>query len=388
MSKPLNIGVIGCGFMGRTHSNAYLQVSHFFLREHKPVLKACCARLEEKDKLEKFAKSWGYESMELDWKKLIARPDIDVIDVCVPNVLHHDIVIAAANAGKIVVCEKPLAMNVKEAEEMVAAVEKAGVANMVSFNYRRVPAVSLAKQIIVEGRVGRPFHYRATYNQDYTISADVPQGGMALWRLDARVAGSGVTGDLLAHSIDTAEWLNGPIQKVVAHTETFIKERKHAETGKIEPVTIDDACMFLALFANGSCGTFESTRYARGRKNYNTFEINGENGGDLLRPGRSAHLAVFPLRRPGHRQEDRGPPYRLAADPRHQFRASVHAELVGARLHDRLRAHVHQRFCRLPGEPGRRAGVPSHHARRAAHAARLRGGAGQRKRNQWVEIPA
>ena len=216
--------------------------------------------------------------MELDWKKLIARPDIDLIDVCVPNVLHHDIVIAAAKAGKMVVCEKPLAMNAKEAEEMVAAVEKAGVANMVSFNYRRVPAISLAKQIIGEGRIGRPFHYRATYNQDYTISAEVPQGGMALWRLDARVAGSGVTGDLLAHAIDTAEWLNGPIQRVVAHTETFIKERKHAETGKIEPVTIDDACMFLAIFANGSCGTFESTRYARGRKNYNTFELNGENG--------------------------------------------------------------------------------------------------------------
>ena len=213
MYKDINVGVIGCGFMGRTHSNAYLQVNHFFPREHKPVLKACCARPEEKDKLEKFAKAWGYESMELDWKKLIARPDIDLIDVCVPNVLHHDIVIAAAEAGKMVVCEKPLAMNAKEAEEMVAAVEKAGVANMVSFNYRRVPAISLAKQIINEGRIGRPFHYRATYNQDYTISADVPQGGMALWRLDARVAGSGVTGDLLAHAIDTAEWLNGPIQR-------------------------------------------------------------------------------------------------------------------------------------------------------------------------------
>ena len=136
----------------------------------------------------------------------------------------------------MVVCEKPLAMNMAEAEEMVAAVEKAGVANMVSFNYRRVPAISLAKQLIDEGRIGRPFHYRATYNQDYTISADVPQGGMALWRLDAKVAGSGVTGDLLAHSIDTAEWLNGPIRRVLAATETFVKERKHAETGKVEPV--------------------------------------------------------------------------------------------------------------------------------------------------------
>jgi predicted dehydrogenase len=278
MSKPLRIAVIGCGFMGRTHSNAWLQVNHFFSREHQPVLKACCARPEEKDKLEKFAKAWGYESMELDWKKVIARDDIDLVDICLPNNMHHDVVIAAAEAGKMVVCEKPLAMNVREAEEMVAAVEKAGVANMVSFNYRRVPAISLAKQVIEEGRIGRPFHYRATYNQDYTISADVPQGGMAMWRLDAKVAGSGVIGDLLAHSIDTAEWLNGPIQRVVASTETFIKERKHVETGKVEPVTIDDACMFLAIFENGSRGAFESTRYARGRKNYNTFELNGENG--------------------------------------------------------------------------------------------------------------
>ena len=162
MSKPFNIAIIGCGFMGRAHSNAYCQVNHFFPREHKPVLRACCARPEEKDKLEKFAKAWGYESMELDWKKLVARPDIDLVDVCVPNVLHHDIVIAAAEAGKMVVCEKPLAMNRQEAEEMVAAVEKAGVANMVSFNYRRVPAIALAKQIIGEGRIGRPFHYRAT----------------------------------------------------------------------------------------------------------------------------------------------------------------------------------------------------------------------------------
>ncbi len=278
MAKQLRIGVLGCGFMGRAHSNAWLQVPHFFDVEHQPVLKVCYGREEDRDKLERFGKAWGYESIETDWRKVVEADDVDLIDVCVPNHMHHDCVIAAAEAGKIVVCEKPLAMNVKEAEEMVAAVEKAGVANMVSFNYRRVPAIALFKQLVDEGRVGQVFHYRATYNQDYTISADVPQGGMALWRLDARVAGSGVTGDLLAHSIDTAEWINGPIQRVVAHAETFIKERKHADTGKVEKVEIDDACMFLAIFANGSIGTFESTRYARGRKNYNTFEINGERG--------------------------------------------------------------------------------------------------------------
>lgn len=278
MSKPLNIGVIGCGFMGRAHSNAYLQVNHFFKRTYQPVLKACCARPEEADKMKAFAESWGYESCETDWRKLIERSDIDLVDICVPNIMHHDIAIAAAEKGKMIVCEKPLAMNVAEAEEMVAAVDKAGVANMVSFNYRRVPAISLARQIVDEGRIGRPFHYRATYLQDWTIATDVPQGGMALWRLDVKTAGSGVTGDLLAHSIDTAEWLNGPIQRVTAATETFVKQRMHAETGKVEPVGIDDACMFLAIFENGSMGTFESTRYARGRKNYNTFELNGELG--------------------------------------------------------------------------------------------------------------
>lgn len=276
MSTPLNIGMIGYGFMGRAHSNAYRQVSQFFPRKHRPVLKACCARNEAKIKA--FAENWGYESYETDWKKLIARDDIDVVDIGSPNNTHREIVLAAAKAGKMILCEKPLAMKVAEGEEMCAAVEKAGVPNMVWFNYRRVPAISLAKQLVDEGRIGRPFHYRATYLQDWTIAEDVPQGGAALWRLDADVAGSGVTGDLLAHSIDTAEWLNGPIKRVTAATETFVKERVHQETGKKQPVKIDDACMFLAQFANGSIGTFESTRYARGRKNYNTFELNGAAG--------------------------------------------------------------------------------------------------------------
>lgn len=276
MAKPLNVGLIGYGFMGRTHSNAYRQVSKFFDVEHEPVLKAVCARNEEK--VQEFAANWGWESYETDWKKLVERDDIDLIDIGSPNNTHYEIALAAAKAGKMVVCEKPLAMNVEEAEAMCKAVEDAGVPNMVWYNYRRVPAISLAKQLVDENRIGRPFHYRATYLQDWTIAEDVPQGGAALWRLDASVAGSGVTGDLLAHSIDTAIWLNGPISSVVAATETFVKERQHAETGELAPVTIDDACMFLAKFANGSMGTFESTRYARGRKNYNTFELNGADG--------------------------------------------------------------------------------------------------------------
>jgi predicted dehydrogenase len=276
--KTLNVGMLGCGFMGRTHSNAYCQVNHFFNTPYQPVLKACYGREEDMPALKKFQEMWGYESIETDWKKLIERKDIDIVDVVAPNFLHKDMVLAAAKAGKIIICEKPMAMSYAEAEEMVAVVEKAGVKNMVSFNYRRVPAVSLFKQIVDEGRVGRPFHYRATYLQDYTISEKVPSGGAALWRLSAKVAGSGVTGDLLAHSIDTAEWINGPIAKVCAYTEIFIKERKNTDTGQMEKITIDDACMFMAVFKNGSIGTFESSRYARGRKNYSTMEINGEHG--------------------------------------------------------------------------------------------------------------
>lgn len=276
MPKPLNIGMIGYGFMGRAHSNAYANVSHFFDLEHKPVLKAVCARDEAKAKA--FAEQWGYESVETDWRKLLQRSDIDAVDICTPNNLHKEIAIAAAEAGKAILCEKPLAMNTAEGEEMVAAVEKAGVPNIVWYNYRRIPAVTLAKELIDEGRLGRIFHYRANFLQDWTISADLPQGGAALWRLDAAAAGSGVTGDLLAHCIDTAIWLNGGVRDVCAMTETFIKERKHNLTGNVEKVNIDDACAFLCHFDNGSLGLFESTRYARGHKALYTLEINGEHG--------------------------------------------------------------------------------------------------------------
>ncbi len=274
MTKPLNIGMIGYGFMGRTHSNAYNRVSNFFDNEYKPVLKAACGR--DAANLKAFAERWGYESTETDWRKLIARKDIDAIDICVPNNLHKEMAIACAEAGKMILCEKPLAMNVAEGEEMCAAVEKAGVVNTVWYNYRRAPAVSLAKQLIDEGKLGRIFHYRANFLQDWTIAEDLPQGGAALWRLDAAAAGSGVTGDLLAHCIDTAIWLNGNVTNVTAMTETFVKQRKHNLTGKVEPVSIDDACAFLCHFDNGSLGLFESTRYARGHKALYTFEINGE----------------------------------------------------------------------------------------------------------------
>jgi predicted dehydrogenase len=274
MKKSLNIGLVGYGFMGRTHSNAFRQAPIFFDLPWKPVLKAVAAR--NPDRVKSFAENWGYESYHADWRELVARPDIDLIDIASPNDTHHEIAIAAAKAGKMVMCEKPLGRNAKEASEMVAAVEAAGVANSVWYNYRFVPAVTMISQLVGAKKFGRIFHYRAKFLQDWTISRDVPQGGEGLWRLDVSVAGSGVTGDLLAHNIDTALWLNGPIAEVSAMTETFITERKHNLTGKVERVGIDDASVFLARFENGSLATFEATRYARGHKALYTLEINGE----------------------------------------------------------------------------------------------------------------
>lgn len=300
MSKELRIGMIGYGFMGRTHSNGYRRVNNFFDLEYTPVLKAACAR--NQDELQKFADQWGYETTENDWRKLIERDDIDAVDICVPNNLHKEIAIAAAEAGKMILCEKPLAMNSDEGREMCDAVEKAGVQNTVWYNYRRVPAVTHAKNIIDSGKLGRIFHYRANFLQDWTISDDLPQGGNALWRLDVKAAGSGVTGDLLAHCIDTAVWLNGSVTSVTAMTETFIKERMHTETGEVTPVGIDDACAFLCRFENGSLGLFESTRYARGHKALYTFEVNGENASlkwdlhDLHRLDYFDHADEGPLR--------------------------------------------------------------------------------------------
>jgi len=212
-NKVLRIGLIGCGFMGRTHSNAYNRIKNFFPElAYQPLLKAVCSR--NADKVRAFAEQWGYESTETDWKALIARDDIDAVDVCTPNSNHAEIAIAAAAKGKMVLCEKPLSRTLAEGQQMVAAIEKAGVPSTVWYNYRRLPAVTLAKQIIDAGKLGKIFHYRANFLQDWTISPELPQGGEGLWRLDVDVAGSGVTGDLLAHCIDTAMWLNGGIKDV------------------------------------------------------------------------------------------------------------------------------------------------------------------------------
>lgn len=273
--KEIRIGLIGCGLMGRIHTNGYKRIGDFFPElEYRPVLQVACARRE--DKVRAFADQWGYKNIETDWRAVIARDDIDAVDICTPNDKHAEIAIAAAEAGKMILCEKPLARTLEEGHDMVKAIEKAGVKNTVWYNYRRIPAVSLAKQIVDSGKLGKIFHFRSNFLQDWTISPDLPQGGDALWRLDVDAAGSGVTGDLLAHCIDVAMWLNGGIKDVSAVAETFIKERVHQSSGEVKKVGIDDASLFHCHFDNGSLGLFEATRYARGHKALFTFEINGE----------------------------------------------------------------------------------------------------------------
>jgi len=297
MTKTLNVGMVGYGFMARAHSNAWSKVSNFFDTGYRPVLKAVAARNGEK--AQAFADMWGYESVETDWRRLVERADIDVIDICTPNDSHAEIAIAAAKAGKMVTCEKPLARTEAEGLPMVEAVEAAGVPNMVWYNYRRIPAVTLIKTLVDRGMLGRVYHYRAKFLQDWTISPDVPQGGAGTWRLDVDSAGSGVTGDLLAHCLDTAIWLNGSISSLTAMTETFVKERKDALTGAPKKVGIDDAAAVLTRFANGSLGTFESTRYARGHKAAYTLEINGEKGSFAWDLHDLNRLAWFDHRTPG-----------------------------------------------------------------------------------------
>jgi len=279
MQKTLNIAMIGCGFMGKMHSNAYSKVNSIFDLDYTACMKVACDSRDNGKVVKDFASRWHWQEMETDWRRLLDRKDIDLIDICVPNSLHREIAVASLAAGKMVCTEKPLALNAEQGAQMVEAAEKSGKKTMIWFNQRRFPSVTLAKQMIDDGALGRVFHYRGTYLQDWTISKEAPFGGPTFWRLDLKDAGSGVTGDLLAHALDVAMWLNGPIVDLSAMTETFIKERKtQADSSKVVKVEIDDAAQCMVRFANGSIGTFEASRYARGRKNANAFEINGEFG--------------------------------------------------------------------------------------------------------------
>lgn len=298
MADTIGVGLVGYKFMGKSHSNAYRQVAAFFPDvKLKPVMKALGGRDEAAVKAA--AEQMGWEGYETDWHKLVARDDIGLIDVSTPGDSHAAIAIEAANNGKHIFCEKPLANTLAEARQMKEAVDNAGVVGMVNFNYRRVPAVQLAKQLIDSGRLGKIYHWRSVYLQDWIMDPNFP----LVWRLDKNQAGSGTLGDLGAHSIDLARMLVGEISEVTGMTETFIKQRPLLEgtTGglgaaggaEMGEVTVDDAALFLTRFENGAVGTFEVTRFANGRANYNSFEINGSKGSIVFNLERMNELNVL-----------------------------------------------------------------------------------------------
>jgi predicted dehydrogenase len=257
--QSLNIAMIGHGFIARAHSNAFLQVNRFFESAYQLVPKVICGR--DREKTAQMGARWGWQDVATDWHAVVARPDIQVVDIATPNALHAPIALEAAAAGKMIWCEKPLAMSVKEAEAMSAAARN--LPNLVWFNYRRVPAVALAKVLLNEDRLGQIYHYRGLYlNQ----SGNNPAKSSG-WRYQRAQAGSGALGDLLSHSVDMALHLNGPISDFAALSHTFAPGRD-----------VDDAVALLARFSNGSVGTLEATRYGVGRRNGNLFQIHGAKG--------------------------------------------------------------------------------------------------------------
>ena len=290
--REIGVGLVGYKFMGRAHSNAYRQVARFFDVDPVPRMAAICGRDEAG--VREAAVNLGWESYETDYRKLVARDDVGLVDVVTPGNTHREIVLTALEAGKHVICEKPLANTLSEAREMLTAARNVGTVNMVCFNYRRAPAVQLARKLVEEGRLGEIRHWRATYLEDFIMEPDFP----LIWRLDKEVSGSGALGDIGAHIVDLAHFVVGPISEVTGMTETFIKERPleeaTAEGGtEMGKVTVDDAAAFLARFENGAIGTFEATRFAAGRRNQNSFEVNGSRGSLAFDLERMNELEVF-----------------------------------------------------------------------------------------------
>ncbi|WP_274649547.1 Gfo/Idh/MocA family protein [Paenibacillus humicola] len=280
--KQIRVGMIGYKFMGKAHSHAYRDVPFYFDGDGVPVMQAICGR--DEGALKAAAQKLGWASCETDWRKLIERDDIDLIDIGAPNNAHAEIAVAAAEAGKHILCEKPLAMNTEEAKRMLEAVNKAGVVHMICHNYRFVPAVQYAKKLIDEGKLGKILHIRANYLQDWIMDPSFP----LVWRLKKEVCGSGALGDLSSHSLDLARFLVGEFKEVNGMMETFVKERPVGEMSgglsadvkgeAMGKVDVDDASIFMARFENGAVGVFEATRFAGGNRNGNRFEINGTKG--------------------------------------------------------------------------------------------------------------
>ena len=314
--KDINVAIIGCQFMGKAHSNAWANVSHFFDIPFKPVLKVaseCDAK-------------WGWQETETDWKKVVERDDVDVVVITTPPGIHRDIAVAAAKAGKHVFCEKPIALNAAEALEMYEAAEEAGVVHYLNHEYRRCPAVRLAKRLIDEGKIGRIFHWRGAYLQSWLIDPNFP----LTWHQKKELAGSGVQAGINSHSVDLARYLVGDMKSVVAMMTNFIKERPLSsgaatfKAGKTQgdkkgEVTVEDAISMIVEFENGVQGSFEATSFASGRKNYNYFEIYGDKGSLLFDFERMNELEFFSADDPEYAQGFRTI---LATEPCHDFVAN------------------------------------------------------------------
>jgi predicted dehydrogenase len=287
VGAEVNVGIVGTKFMGRAHSNAYIDVRYFFDMPARPVLRAACGRNEPD--LQAFAAQFGWQTTETSWERLVAREDIDVVDICTSNVTHMPIAMAAARAGKHVFCEKPIAMNAGEARQMLDAAREAGVRHMVAFNYRRAPAIMLAKQLIDEGKIGRIRHFNAVYYQDWLVDPN----SSIVWRHDVKEGGSGAHGDMNAHTVDLARYLVGEIEAVSGAQEIFVKERPLADGSGMGAVTADDATYFLARFRDGALGSFMATRFATGRKNYLRLEIFGSEGSLIFNLERLNELEFY-----------------------------------------------------------------------------------------------
>ncbi len=308
----VNVALIGYAFMGRAHSNAWRQVSHFFSPKLTPRLRVICGRDEANVK--KAASKLGWEEWATDWREVVTRADVDIVDISTPGDSHAEIAIAAARAGKAILCEKPLANDVRQAKAMWKAVQKAGVPNMICHNYRRAPAVMLARELVASGKLGRIFHYRGTYLQDWPIDPSLP----LYWRFQKEKAGSGALGDILSHSLDLGRFVLGSeVLEVAGALETFVKERPLVDNPKQKgPVTVDDAALSLVRFENGALGSIEGTRFAAGRKNYNRFEVNGSRGSVAFDMETMNELEYYSLDDDG---KTRGFRRVFATEPQHAF---------------------------------------------------------------------
>lgn len=303
--KKLNVAIIGQNFMGKAHSNAWKKASFFFDLAVEPVLKVACG--QNQTNLKAFADNWGWEETESDWQKVVERDDIDIIDIATPQHLHHPIALAAAKAGKHIFCEKPIALGTLEAKEMLDIAEANKVVHYLNHNYRKVPAVALAKQLLDEGKLGKVYQWRGTYLQDWIIDPEFP----LTWQLQKEFAGAGPHYDLNSHSVDLARYLVGEIESVTCMKTNFVKERplpsgnigllKAGSTGEEKgEVTVEDAAFMLAQFENGALGSFEASRFAAGRRNYNCFEIYGSEGSLIFNLERPNELQYYSI----HDQEN------------------------------------------------------------------------------------